>query len=866
MSKLTGLLFSAAVFGAAAAGVLSGGAFGREASRSEQLKPADSDTIIYPVSGYKLHRKGSFEEFILSDSLYAGMTFQLDEREDTLPKISARDTIKVPDSLRLTDPFRYRFYVALVDSLTHVEVRDSLRKSEAAHRDSSEFLLAKADSLDWRRLDSIYFADSTVRARAAFLAWYNGLSKTDRKKYDAERKATVKLHQMDSLRKIKEDRQAVRDSIIENTPRILETYFISDSMWYKRIINWTLDPDFHRMDVETIDTSFNYHYNDFAFQRKDVNATWLGVAGSPVQFYNYFNRTSESGLDFFTPLEAWTFSPRTLPHYNTKTPYTELGYSGTLLATDSKEESNVHLFTTQNILPELNFSLLYDRWGGEGILMNEASDNRVGVIDVNYTGKKYLGHAGLIHDRVVRGENGGICDDFWVRDTTVDAKEITVYNTNAVSQVVNNTVFLDQQLRIPFTFIEKLKARRDSTYTFNPDSLNRDITTAFIGHSSEYSSYSHRYEDKKAAINDTLAVDVLDNKFFIKLQPWFEDGAVSRLNVGLGDKLRIFTLPGGGKANENSVYLYAGVEGRIAKKIGWNAKGSYHLAGYDMGDFSVQADADYSFYPFRKAKTSPFKLAAHFETSLLEPNYYQKNMASSLYSWNKDFSKASTTKILGRISIPHWKADASVGYALLANNLYYDSTAQLAQNPDAMSILSASLRKDFKIGGLHLDNSALFQISSKPEVVPLPTLALKMRYYFEFVASRDQKTHTRTVLTMQIGANVLYNTPWFAPGFNPYLGVFYNQQDFKYSNGPVIDAFINMQWKKACIFVKFENVGMGWPNTRNRDYFSAAHYIVTTRGVKFGIFWPFYIQPGKGGHSHSHSTEGVSTGGLKQAM
>ena len=32
---------------------------------------------------------------------------------DTTPRISARDTMKVPESLRTTDPFLYRWYVAI---------------------------------------------------------------------------------------------------------------------------------------------------------------------------------------------------------------------------------------------------------------------------------------------------------------------------------------------------------------------------------------------------------------------------------------------------------------------------------------------------------------------------------------------------------------------------------------------------------------------------------------------------------------------------------------------------------------------------------------------------------------------------------
>ena len=94
---------------------------------------------------------------------------------DTTPVVFARDTMKVPDSLRITDPFLYRWYVATKDSLTHRIVVDSLR--------------AAGDSLDWPRIDSLYLADSALVAKERFRAWYAGLSKLERKKYDAEQRA-----------------------------------------------------------------------------------------------------------------------------------------------------------------------------------------------------------------------------------------------------------------------------------------------------------------------------------------------------------------------------------------------------------------------------------------------------------------------------------------------------------------------------------------------------------------------------------------------------------------------------------------------------------------------------------------------------
>ena len=151
--------------------------------------------------------------------------------------------------------------------------------------------------------------------------------------------------------------------------------------------------------------------------------------------------------------------------------------------------------------------------------------------------------------------------------------------------------------------------------------------------------------------------------------------------------------------------------------------------------------------------------------------------------------------------------------------------------------MSASLKKNFEVWKFHLDHQALFQLSSNNDVLPLPMLALNLRYYLQFDVVRN-------VMQMQIGANAAFTTKWYAPAFNPVLGVFHNQNVTEYGNCPYIDAFVNIQWKRACIFVKVVNVNMGWPN-KSADYFSADGYIAPQRAIKFGISWPFYIQPGR---------------------
>lgn len=856
-------------------------------------KPVPKDTVIYDANSYRNRRKGNLEDINLKDSLFHDEGADAADTAaiaDTLPRITARDTMKVPEELRLSDPFRFKYYVALVDSLTHVIVRDSLkhtsdslRKSSLAFLKASEMekfrsdsVLATSDSLDWRRIDSIYLADSAAFAKAEFLKWYNSLSPKERRKYDKEQLIPIKLHEADSIRRAKEEKQERRDSTIKATPRILETFAISDSLYFERMIVWKTDPDFHKMEMVNYDTTYNYRYYDYPWQHKDVNATWLGVAGSPVQYYDYFNRKSRDGVDFYAAQEPWSVGLEDLNHFNTKVAYTELCYFGTILAANAKESDNLHLLTTQNITPALNFSLMYDRFGGGGILENEETRNKVTVVNVNYLGKRYLAHGGMIRNNVSRGENGGVRDIFWIRDTTVEAREVNVMLKDASSKVSKNTFYLEQQMRIPFNFINKMKAKRDSTFIFNADSLDKDITTAFIGHTSEYSTFSRKYTDKIGSADtfardfynntfrfnpngtaDSLGVKRIDNKVFLRLQPWSSKSLVSKVEAGVGHRFMQYfdsTSVRPSKHNQNSFYLYGGAEGQFLDFLSWDAKGDYVLAGWNFSDLGLEANAKLEFYPFRKARKSPLSIRGHFETSLREPNYYQQVMSTNHYAWENDFGKASTTKIEGSIDIPHWGTSAKVGYALLANNVYYDSLSIARQNPEAMSVLSASLQKNFRIGMLHLDNQVLMQLSSKPDVVPVPSLAANLRWYIQFVAQKAENK-VDNVMEMQIGANAYMNTPWYAPAFNPALGVFYNQNERQYTNGPWFDIFVNIQWKQACLFIKYQNAGMGWP-MKKRDYFSADRYVITENGMsglKLGIYWPFYAHPGKphadeGGH------------------
>lgn len=73
----------------------------------------------------------------------------------------------------------------------------------------------------------------------------------------------------------------------------------------------------------------------------------------------------------------------------------------------------------------------------------------------------------------------------------------------------------------------------------------------------------------------------LENRVFLRLQPWSDDAIVSKLNGGIGNRILSFYTfdPTFLKANTNTVwnsaFVYAGVEGQLRDYIHWDATGDY---------------------------------------------------------------------------------------------------------------------------------------------------------------------------------------------------------------------------------------------------------------------------------------------------
>ncbi|MFA7116695.1 MAG: putative porin [Bacteroidales bacterium] len=699
-------------------------------------------------------------------------------------------------------------------------------------------------------------------------------------------KKELQLIRKDSIITAEKKARAIKDSIRRITPRIMRSYSIPDSLHYKRILLMNMDTYKGELTYAPIDTTYNEWYTEYPYFKRDVNATYLGVVGSPMQYYNFFERRHVEEFEPMTPYMEYTNDPSDQPIYNVKSPYTELGYWGTLLSSKDKEESSMRFLHTQNITPKWNICFLYKQYGGKGQLVNERSNSKSIAITTNYLGEQYNLHAGYIGYSAIRTENGGIQKASEVLDTLMDAKIIAVNLGDASNTTKKHQFYINQSYRMRLDLskfgIGKTTESLEDTSTINivpivdstgvmtsssndtivkpiQDTLaiERDGTTVFFGHYGEYAKYSKAYTDNIAltddvgrsfynnkfyinptSSNDSLSLIKIENKFYIKLQPWSVDAMVSTVTGGIDiENMWYYSfnpsmyISGTNNTYLSNSYVYAAADGRFRKYIKWNALGKYGFTGYHQNDVIFKGDICFSMYPF-KNKKEPINLYASLETSNKRPDYLSNNLYTNHLKWSNDFAKVSTSRITGKLDIPKWKISAFFGYSLINSYIYHDTEGMIRQNSNVINVMSAYLQKNFELGCLHLNNQLLFQASNNQDILPLPKLSAHMRYFLEFNVKKD-------VMRMQIGADMTYNTKYYAPAYNPESAAFTLQNKLEIGNTPYIDAFINVQWKRACIFIKYTNVALGWPTS---DYFSAYNYIKPKNGLKVGIYWPFYYR------------------------
>jgi hypothetical protein len=212
-----------------------------------------------------------------------------------------------------------------------------------------------------------------------------------------------------------------------------------------------------------------------------------------------------------------------------------------------------------------------------------------------------------------------------------------------------------------------------------------------------------------------------------------------------------------------------------------------------------------------------------------EPDIFLKNYFSNNFKWDNNFGKEKWFELSGSIGAEKWRFEAGYNLVRINNFVYFDTTGVPSQAA-GVTITSAFVQKDFKLGIMHFTNRVVWQANTNKDALSLPTFSFFSSIFFQHELVKD-------VLMGQIGASVFYRTKFYASAYSPATAQFYNQKEKQIGEYPVVDAFINFKWKSAVLFFKLDHVNQGIPNN---EYFSTLHYPLNRMTFKMGVSWVFH--------------------------
>ena len=667
---------------------------------------------------------------------------------------------------------------------------------------------------------------------------------------------------------------------VEKVRKPLESYFFDDSVRNRLIFSWKARPGINEVEMLEVDTLLNRFEVDYPFMRPDVGSIYLGNLGGAAMRFNYSKRPDNRDFTFLNAYDDYLMTPERAPYYNVKRPFTNLSWW--MSGQTKRAEEQLRVTHAQNISPSTGFNIHYLNRGTKGMYTWQRAKDKNLSLAAGHTGKKYSIHGGYIYNGGELRENGGLWWDGDLGNPELIPDALSVRLTDARNLFKTNTFHFTHAYGIPLQRVTDM------------DLSIADKSSIFIGHAFEYTTAYRKYTDTKSATLfkrgdpdsdeyadetaasyydhwfthpattlDSMREHRLDNKFFVQIQPWNRDGIIGTIDGGIGLSLHRYYMMNMHEEyihtskkvdKESDTYLYGSVQGKFRKYMDWNARINYHLVGFRSQDIRLDAQVQMSAY----IQSRPITLTFTGYMDNHTPDYWMVNYLSNHFIWNDakrggSLDKELITHLEARLDIPSIALEAAVWQNTTTDKLYYGYgrdqdvsglyTIMPLQYSGTLSITGAYLMKNFKLGILNLNHRILVQKSSNEEIVPLPLVSAYASYFLDF-------TVVKNIMTMQIGIGGWYNTEYYAPGYNPAIMQFHNQNFNKNSDGeyidapqkigntPYLEAFLTAKWKRMRVLVKFQNVNDELFGKAN--FFSALHYPLNRRMLKLGFSWSFY--------------------------
>lgn len=604
----------------------------------------------------------------------------------------------------------------------------------------------------------------------------------------------------------------------------------------KSIKLWNITDKTATVVPTTIDTSLYNFPNEDPMNNYSIANAYNGSLGSPLQSKIYFDRTEKTDFLFSRPYDAYFIAPTDVLFYNTKTPYTNLTYNSN--GGQLTHEDDFKALFSLNINKRLNFSGLFNYVRTLGMYDEQQANQVKGGIWSSYFGRYYAYNAIVMYQAFNNMENGGITNEEIIRNpnkyTGYETYTIPTNLTGVMSRYTNFYAYYNHKLHLAsvkhIVDSNKVEYRPIASlcHTFKYEIAQK----RYLSTNSDSAYYVSSFYNTKGTLDSTRYSSLRNTVAFSineGFSRWFPMSLIGYLE---NDYRQYYTNTDSiGKAvtaSENNVLMGAEMSKRQGKHLLFNGNGEIYITGPQSGDFHLNGGVSSSFRLF----SDTVSVEANGFLKNTTPSYYERNYFSNHFEWANSFDRTTRTHLDGKLGLHNKWMDivAGAGVEYIANYIYFNENAVPAQYDQTIQVVTGTAEVNFNLWVLHLQNKAVYQHTSDDAILPLPELSIYSNVFFAFKLFKK-------VLGTQIGANMYYNTAYYAPSYMPATGAFYLQTKEKIGDYPLMSAYLNFHLKTARFFFKYYHINKQFSNN---NYFSMPNYPLYPERFKMGISWNFF--------------------------
>lgn len=654
-----------------------------------------------------------------------------------------------------------------------------------------------------------------------------------------------------SLANLSSTNKEIPDSLIQTDSTALKS---------KRITAYWLTPSLGERYIAPMDTNKLNLGNSTLVESQSLAVGYLANVGSPAQTRIFNERKEARDFIFADAYDYYITTPTNAYFYDTKIPYTQVTY--TTGGASQNKMDRLKGVLTLNLGKKINIGGEMDYIYSRGYYNSNGNKLLSYRLFGSYISDKYELNAYLSNYNFINYENGGLSNDLYITNPdnlaenqrNIDSKSYPVRFHDTWNRVRGKQYFLTHRYNLGFT-----KETDETDEEGNPKEVF--IPVSSIIHTIEYEDNRRRFISNdpgidtcytniyglQPSLNDQTSAWNLKNTFALALREGFQDWAKFGLTAFVTFEKRKFRLPaqipgldygknGISNSYPNSLNFKSSeiydefttyIGGELSKRKGslltYNVRGDIAIAGSDAGEIRVTGDLQTKFKLFKK--DASVKAEAYIKN--ITPAFYQRHQHGRYFWWDMPLKNEQRVYAGAKVNLESTRTQLSGGIESIQNYVFFNSKGLPEQSGKNIQVITARIKQDIMYRAFGWENEVAYQLSSDKSQLPLPDISLYSNMYLAFKLAK--------VLTIQIGANVYYNTAYYAPYYEPATQQFQLQDEetkIKVGNYPLINAYANFHLKQARFFIMAYNLGSKFIDP---NYFSLPHYPLDPMILKMGI-------------------------------